>query len=175
MFPCLVFRDTNPASTDHEEWPKQNPRTIYEVVSAFKPVSPQALLSLKRWEMTSVKGHWPEWASSELPGTSLGAAEFTVGKKRTFISCDATPDLQIGIWLSLEVPTCCLEAVRMLYSSYPTMIPLFPQAILHFPPHRTSALLLQCHPELKGPSLCFLLETPAKTSSYVSSIPFCCC
>lgn len=97
-------------------------------------------------------------------GASLGAAEFTVGKKRTFISCDAKPDLQTGTWLSLEVPTCCLEPIRMLHSSYPSLMSLFPQATLNFPPHPTlavsaSARLLQCHLELKGPCLCFLLDT----------------
>lgn len=97
-------------------------------------------------------------------GASLGAAEFTAGKKRTFISCDAKPDLQTGIWLSLEVPTCCLEAIRMLHSSYPSLMLLLPQATLNFPPHptlavSTSAHLLQCHLELKGPCFCFLLDT----------------
>lgn len=66
--------------------------------------------------------------------------------------------LFIGFGLSLEVPTCCLEANRVLYSSYPSMIPIFLQATLHFPSHlslavSSLALLLKCHLELKGPGV----------------------
>lgn len=98
--------------------------------------------------MTSVKDHslnGPPVKYLECQGgASLGASEVTVGKKRKFISCDAQPHLQTGICLSLEVPTCCLEAIKMLHSFCSSVIPLLPTGNRAFPSPSQPRCLYPC-------------------------------
>lgn len=97
-------------------------------------------------------GHGPKRPSSKSLGVPMWSVSWCWWGRRGHLY------LLTGIGLSLEVPTCCLESIGVLYSSYPSMIPVFLQETLHFPSHpslavSSPALLLKCHLELKGPGV----------------------